>query len=158
MFRKPLAAAALLALTSHAAHATLPTVGRALGNAIRAHFLNNETIGGAAGHAVMFRGRSPAAACYSSLQVYMIADTDRQGYAAGTGGVIRVRVTTGEALGLAEVGDDVGGEVDVDHDLAPALLVRVPQRGELARAGGSRRGGASAGATAPAAALAQSSG
>jgi hypothetical protein len=91
MPRTLLAAAALLALTSQPAGATLPTVGRLLGNAIRAHFLNNETVG-RAGYKVEFRGQSPGAACYTTLQVYHIGSAEKPGYSAGTGGVVRVHL------------------------------------------------------------------
>jgi hypothetical protein len=99
MIRKLLLATAAL-LIPHEASATLPTVLPLLGNAIRAHYLNNETIG-RFGYKVQFRGRSPSAACYSTLQVYHIGSATNPGYSSGTGGVVRVH--------LESRGHDVGG-------------------------------------------------
>jgi hypothetical protein len=111
-----LAFLALLAGGSPPARAGLPTILPVLGNAIRAHYLNNEIIG-RSGYKVLFRGQAPAAACYSTLQVYHMAAGGGTGYSAGTGGTVRVHLETLNASDLPS-GTAIGGSAT----WAPALV------------------------------------
>lgn len=87
------AALAATALAPLPAFATLPTTGLVMGLANRLHYLN-DTILGRTGLKAAYRGKSPAAACYSTLQLYYM---DGDGYAAGTGGIARVHFETTDA-------------------------------------------------------------
>jgi hypothetical protein len=118
--KKLCASALAIAALPGAACATLPTKGRVLGNAIRAHYLNNETIG-RSGFRVAFRGQAPAAACYSTLQVYHIASDAKAGYSAGTGGTVRVHVETLNAGDLPS-GVAVGGSATWTPSLASGAV------------------------------------